>query len=99
MSHDDELGEQIRNHLHMQAGSVATPPDVEQQVASRARTIKRRQLLTQVLPVVGVVALVSVTFGVLRSPQSDSNPAPSSASRSAGTTSPSRAAAASGTIA
>ncbi len=105
MSHDDELVEQIRSHLHRQAGSVTTPPDVEQQVLRRARTIKRRQLLTQVLPVVGVAALASVTVGVLRSPQSDSNPAPSSASpstgttspSSAGTTSPSSAAAASGT--
>lgn len=97
MSHDDELVEQIRNQLHMQAGSVTTPPDVEQQVVSGARTIKRRQLLTQVLPVVGVAALASVTFGVVRSSQSDSNPASSSASPSAGTTSPSSAAAASGT--
>lgn len=95
MSHDDELVEQIRNQLHRQAGSVTTPLDVEQQVFSRARTIKRRQLLTQVVPVVGVAALASVTFGVVRS--SDSNPAPSSASRRAGTTSPSSAAAASGT--
>ena len=87
MSHDDELVEQIRSQLHRQAGSVTTPPDVEQQVVSRARTIKRRQLLTQVLPVVGVAALASVTFGVVRS--SDSNPAPSGASRSTGTTSPS----------
>lgn len=97
MNHDDELVEQIRNQLHMQAGSVTTPPDVEQQVFSRARTIKRRQLLTQVLPVVGVAALASVTFGVVRSSQSDSNPASSSASPSAGTTNPSSAAAASGT--
>ena len=95
MSHDDELVEQIRDQLHLQAGSVTTPPDVEQQVFSRARTIKRRQLLTQVVPVVGVAALAGITFGVVRS--SDSNPAPSSASRSAGTTSPSSAAAASGT--
>ena len=87
MSHDDELVEQIRSQLHLQAGSVTTPPDVEQQVLRRARTIKRRQLLTQVLPVVGVAALASVTFGMVRS--SDSNPAPSGASRSTGTTSPS----------
>lgn len=95
MSHDEEPVEQIRNDLHLQAGSVMTPPDIEQQVNSRARTIKRRQLLTQVVPVVGVAALASITFGVVRS--SDSNPAPSSASRSTGTTSPSRAAEASGT--
>lgn len=98
MSHDDdELVEQIRSQLHRQAGSVTTTPDVEQQVFSRVRTIKRRQLLTQVLPVVGVAALASVTFGVVRSSQSDSNPASSGASPSAGTTSPSSAAAASGT--
>ena len=53
--------------------------------------------MTQVLPVVGVAALASVTFGVVRSSQSDSKPARSSASGSAGTTSPSSAAAASGT--
>lgn len=97
MSRDDELVERIRSHLRLQAGSVTTPPDVERQVLNRARTIKRRRLLAQVLPVVGVAALVSVTFGVLRSSQSDSSLAPPSASRSAGTTSPSSAAAASGT--
>lgn len=97
MSHDDELVEQIRSQLHRRAGSVKTPPDVEQQVLRRARTIKRRQLLTQVLPVVGVAALASVTFGLVRSSQSDSNPTSSSASPSTGTTSPSSAAAASGT--
>jgi len=31
MSHDDERVEQIRNQLHMQAGSVTTSPGVEQQ--------------------------------------------------------------------
>lgn len=76
---------------------MTTPPDVEQPIISRSRPIKRRQLLTQVLPVVVVAALVSVTFGVLRSAPSDSDPAPSSASPSAGTTSPSSAAVASGT--
>ena len=98
MSHDDdELVEQIRSQLHKKAGSVTTAPDVEQQVLRRVRTIKRRQLLSQVLPVVGVAALASVTFGLVRSSQSDSNPAPSGASRSTGTTSPSSAVAVSGT--
>lgn len=80
MTHDDELVEQLRNQLHTRAASVTTPPDVERDALGRARTIRRRQFLTQVVPVVGVVALGGITAGVLRSTPSDTTPPAFSAS-------------------
>ena len=86
MTHDDELVEQLRNQLQAQAASVTTPPDVERDALGRARTIRRRQFLTQVIPVVGVVAVGGITAGVLRSTPSDSTPPAVSASTGAGAT-------------
>jgi hypothetical protein len=85
MTHD-ELVEQIRNQLQTRAATVTTPPDVEKGDLGRARTIRRRQFLTQVAPVVGVVALGGITAGVLRSTGSDTAPPAVSASTSASAT-------------